>query len=134
MKFFLSHKEETYLNYKKINESELDSMDGKISGELLILPGTVESKNDTKQFLTKIKKACSKDCNIIFNFVNIYQLFNDVAFHRIDVGVGHLVCRAIEKPFNVQAASNCVRECNFKIQRISLSDQSKFIRIECTNE
>lgn len=134
MKFFLSHKEDAYLNYKKISESELEAMNGEISEELLILPGTIESKNDTKEFMQKIKKACSKDCKIIFNFINIYQLFNDVAFHRVDVGIGHLVCKTIERPFNVNAASNSVREANFKIQRISLSDQSKFIRIECINE
>lgn len=134
MKYFFSNKEQHHLNFTKLTDEDLNSESFKIDEELFIYAGTIESYIDTQDVLRKIKRSCLPTCTVTFNFINIYQLFNDVAFHRLDVGIGHLVCKTIEKPFNVIAASNAVKEAGFKIKRTWLEDNSRFIRIECVNE
>jgi hypothetical protein len=134
MKYFFSNKETQHINFKKLTEEDLNSESFKIEEELFVYPGTIESYSDTKDILKKIKRACGPNCVATFNFINIYQLFNDVAFHRLDIGMGHLVCKSIEKPFNVVAATNSLKEAGFSIRKTWLEDNSRFIRIECVNE
>jgi hypothetical protein len=134
MRYFLSNKEQQHLNFTKLTDADLDQDGFKIDEELFVYAGTIESYQDTKGILDKIRRACEKNCKITFNFINIYQLFNDVSFHRLDIGIGHLVCKGIEKPFNVLAASNALKDTGFSIKRIWLEDNSRFIRIECLNE
>ena len=133
MKYFISNKETEYLGHTKITESDLSNLDRKIDEELYIFPGTLESSKDLQKLLEDIKKACTSDCKIVINVINLYQVFVDVAFHRIDVGVGHLVCKGIDNPFNIPAITALVKDKGFKIQTTGLEDQSKFIRIECRN-
>lgn len=134
MKYFISNKESAHLNFNRLTIDQLESLDHSIDEELVIYPGTLEGIKDTTDLLKIIRTKCSKGCKIVFQYINIYQLFNDVAFHRLDVGVGHLTCKSIERPYNVVAATNELRKAGFTILRTSLEDESRFIRMECVNE
>lgn len=133
MKYFISNKESEYLGHTKISESDLPNLHKKIDEELYIFPGTLESSKDIKKLFDDIKQACTNDCKIVINVINLYQVFVDVAFHRIDVGIGHLVCKGIDNPFNIPAITALIKAQGLSIQTTGLEDQSKFIRIECKN-
>jgi len=134
MKYFITNKEETYLDFIKITSDDFKSLKEKTIEEIFVASGTFESIKDPSSLIEDIKKATDNKCKIALNFINIYQLFVDVAFHRTDIGIGHLVCRSMENPFNVNAASAFVKKSGLKIVRTNLEENSKFIRIECVNE
>lgn len=134
MKYFISNKESEYLGHTKISDEDLSKADFVIDEELFIFPGVLEGSKDLNKLLSDIKRVCKKDCQIVIYVINIYQVFVDVAFHRIDVGMGHLVCKGIENPFNIPAITNLLRSNGFIIRTTGLEDQSKFIRIECYND
>ena len=131
MKYFISNKETRQLNFTKISEDDFLKKTEAITDELIIYPGTFESSDSCEAILNKMKLICSKDCKITLAFINIYQLFVNVANHNIDVGIGHLTCKSIKNPFNVNAAIGFVKSFGLKINKVYLEDGCSIIKIDC---
>ena len=132
MKYIISNKDEKYLDFTTIKSTELDSIKNTAT-EIYVSPGTLESCESVETFIRDLKAACQKDCSVVFNFINIYQVFVDAAFHKMDIGIAHLVCRTIKNPFNAEAAHNFLKSSGFKIITVSTSEEGKFIVVECDN-
>lgn len=131
MKYFISNKESEHLNFTKISEDEFLALTNPIDEELYIYPGTFEVSNAPEVLLEKISLICAKSCKVTIGFINLYQLFVNVANHNIDLGVGHMTCRTIKNPFNINAATNFLVSRNIKIEKAYLEDGCSIIKMEC---
>lgn len=131
MKYFISNKESEHLNFTKLTEDAFLEMQDAISDELYIYPGTFEISNAPEALLDKIKLSCTKDCKITIGFINVYQLFVNVANHKIDLGIGHMTCKTIKNAFNINAATNFLASRGLKIERAYLEDGCSIIKMEC---
>jgi len=135
MKYFISNKLEKYLDFKKISVEEFLVLpdESKIDG-VKIFAGTFESLKDPSLLLKKIKSITNGNSSVDLSFINIYQMFVDAAYFRLDVGIAHLVCKSIEKPFNTNAAVNFIKENNININKLWFEENSTILRVDCTNE
>jgi hypothetical protein len=131
MKYFISNKESEHLNFTKLTEQEfLETVDTAID-ELYIYPGTFETSEAPEALLAKIKMHCKKDSKITIGFINIYQVFVNVANHKIDLGIGHATCKSIKNAFNVQAAHNFILSAGLDVSKVYLEDGCSIIKVEC---
>jgi hypothetical protein len=133
MKYFISEKEESHFAHTKVKPSEAEKFDFSNAEEIVVYPGVIEEKIDPKGFVKNIIKTANSGCRLEFGFINIYQLFVDAAFHRLDVGVAHKVCAGIQKPYNVAAAKHTLMECGLKIKKVYFEEELKIIKVECEN-
>lgn len=133
MKYFISDKEETHFAHTKVPVANIENFNFSDAEEIVINPGVIEDQDDPKAFIKKLKDKSGDNCVFEVGFINIYQLFVDAAFHKIDLGIAHKVCANIKKPYNVMAAKNTLSECGMKISKVFFEDQMKIIKIECKN-
>lgn len=131
MKYFISNKEEKHLDFDKLTESEFLELKNAIDEEIFIYPGTFELSESPDVILKKLSLICSKDCKITLCFINLYQLFVNVANHTVDLGIGHLTCKTIKNPFNVKAAIGFVGSSNLQIDSVYLDENCTLIKMEC---
>lgn len=135
MKYFISNKVDNHLDFTKISvEDFLALSDSNSINSIRVFAGTFESMKEPEKLLNKIKSLSSSETSIDLSFINIYQMFVDAAYHRLDVGIAHLVCRSIERPFNTSASINFITENKLNIKKTWFEDNSTILRIDCSNE
>ena len=71
MKYFITNKEETYLDFIKITSDDFKSLKEKTIEEIFVASGTFESIKDPSSLIEDIKKATDNKCKIALTFINI---------------------------------------------------------------
>ncbi len=133
MKYFLSNKINSYLDYKHISTDDFLLLN-EIVDDLLILPGVFEACKNTDKLLARVREVTNSGSQISLSFINIQQVFIDAAYNRIDPGIAHLVCKGIERPFNSTAAINSVKESGLRVGRVWFEENQSLIRMTCHND